>query len=72
VPPKDPVTPQRACRGTVQTRAGCRLCRAVVEAASRFGRFFAGQMTAAGRVPPAKARAGAAPAALRPLRWHRV
>ncbi|MCS6712083.1 Re/Si-specific NAD(P)(+) transhydrogenase subunit alpha [Brachybacterium sp. EF45031] len=27
--------------------------RAVVEAASRFGRFFAGQVTAAGKVPPA-------------------
>ncbi len=43
--------------GMVQICTGCRLCRAVVEAASRFGRFFAGQMTAAGRVPPAKARA---------------
>ena len=30
------------------------VCRAVIEAASRFSRFFAGQMTAAGRVPPAK------------------
>ena len=28
--------------------------RAVVEAASFYGRFFTGQMTAAGRVPPAK------------------
>lgn len=28
--------------------------RAVVEAANRFGRFFAGQITAAGRIPPAK------------------
>ena len=28
--------------------------RAVIEAANRFGRFFTGQMTAAGRVPPAK------------------
>jgi len=28
--------------------------RAVVEAANAFGRFFGGQMTAAGRVPPAK------------------
>lgn len=28
--------------------------RAVVEAASRFPRFFCGQITAAGRVPPAK------------------
>ena len=30
--------------------------RAVVEAANEFGRFFAGQMTAAGKVPPAKVR----------------
>ena len=29
-------------------------CRAVVEAANQFGRFFTGQITAAGRVPPAK------------------
>ncbi len=28
--------------------------RAVVEAANQFGRFFTGQMTAAGKVPPAK------------------
>jgi NAD(P) transhydrogenase len=28
--------------------------RAVIEAAHAFGRFFAGQMTAAGKVPPAK------------------
>jgi len=28
--------------------------RAVVEAASQFGRFFTGQITAAGKVPPAK------------------
>lgn len=28
--------------------------KAVVEAAAEFGRFFAGQMTAAGKVPPAK------------------
>jgi len=28
--------------------------RAVIEAANVFGRFFAGQMTAAGKVPPAK------------------
>ena len=28
--------------------------RAVVEAANAFPRFFAGQMTAAGKVPPAK------------------
>ena len=28
--------------------------RAIIEAASRFGRFFTGQITAAGKVPPAK------------------
>ena len=28
--------------------------RAVIEAANYFGRFFTGQITAAGRVPPAK------------------
>ena len=28
--------------------------RAVIEAANEFGRFFSGQMTAAGKVPPAK------------------
>ena len=28
--------------------------RAVIEAANNFGRFFTGQITAAGRVPPAK------------------
>ena len=28
--------------------------RAVLEASNEFGRFFAGQMTAAGKVPPAK------------------
>ena len=28
--------------------------KAVVEAASHFGRFFTGQITAAGRLPPAK------------------
>ena len=28
--------------------------RAVVEAAQHFGRFFTGQITAAGKVPPAK------------------
>ena len=30
------------------------LCRAVIEAAHHFGRFFTGQITAAGKVPPAK------------------
>ena len=30
--------------------------RAVVEAAQHFPRFFTGQITAAGRVPPAKVR----------------
>ena len=28
--------------------------KAVIEAASQFGRFFTGQITAAGRLPPAK------------------
>merc|ERR1719197_2054101 len=28
--------------------------RAVIEASNEFGRFFAGQMTAAGKVPPAR------------------
>ena len=28
--------------------------RAIVEAANAFGRFFTGQITAAGKVPPAK------------------
>ena len=28
--------------------------RAVIEAAQHFGRFFTGQITAAGRIPPAK------------------
>ena len=30
------------------------LFRAVVEASNHFGRFFTGQITAAGKVPPAK------------------
>ena len=30
------------------------ICRAVIEAANYFPRFFTGQITAAGRVPPAK------------------
>jgi NAD(P) transhydrogenase subunit alpha len=30
--------------------------KAVIEAANHFGRFFTGQITAAGRVPPAKVR----------------
>ena len=32
--------------------------RAVIEASHNFGRFFAGQITAAGRVPPAAAAHG--------------
>jgi NAD(P) transhydrogenase len=32
----------------------CYLHRAVVEASNHFGRFFTGQITAAGKVPPAK------------------
>ena len=34
--------------------APCLHRRAVIEAAAHFGRFFTGQITAAGRVPPAK------------------
>jgi H+-translocating NAD(P) transhydrogenase len=37
--------------------------RAVVEAANHFPRFFTGQITAAGRVPPAKVRMHKVPAA---------
>lgn len=33
---------------------GLPTCRAVIEAAHHFGRFFTGQITAAGKVPPAK------------------
>lgn len=34
--------------------AACAAPRAVIEAAHHFGRFFTGQITAAGKVPPAK------------------
>src|SRR5262249_11181519 len=37
--------------------------RAVIEAAHHFGRFFTGQVTAAGKVPPAKALVAGAGAA---------
>jgi NAD(P) transhydrogenase subunit alpha len=46
--------------------------RAVIEAANAFGRFFNGQVTAAGKIPPAKVFvagagvAGSLPSALRP------
>ena len=45
-------------------------CSAVVEAAQHFGRFFTGQITAAGRVPPAKVLiiGGGVAGALRTLR----
>jgi H+-translocating NAD(P) transhydrogenase subunit alpha len=36
------------------SQAGVAGYRAVIEAANAFGRFFAGQITAAGKVPPAK------------------
>ena len=36
------------------SRAGISGYRAVIEAANAFGRFFSGQVTAAGKVPPAK------------------
>ncbi|GMH96861.1 hypothetical protein TrST_g13399 [Triparma strigata] len=39
---------------TLSSQANIAGYRAVVEASSVFGRFFAGQMTAAGKVPPAK------------------
>ena len=42
--------------------------RAVVEAAQHFPRFFTGQITAAGKVPPAKAR-HPSPARHRSLAW---
>ena len=35
-------------------RSGARRVREVVEAAGEFGSFFTGQITAAGKVPPAK------------------
>ena len=44
--------------------------RAVVEAAQRFPRFFTGQITAAGRVPPAKARPSHPPPTLLPRPSH--
>ena len=39
---------------TLSSQANIAGYRAVIEAAQAFGRFFAGQMTAAGKVPPAK------------------
>lgn len=39
---------------TLSSQANIAGYRAVIEAAQEFGRFFAGQMTAAGKVPPAK------------------
>ncbi len=41
---------------TLSSMANIAGYRAVVEAAHNFGRFFTGQITAAGRVPPAKVR----------------
>jgi NAD(P) transhydrogenase subunit alpha len=38
----------------LSSRANVAGVRAVVEASHAFGRFFSGQMTAAGKVPPAK------------------
>ena len=51
--------------------------RAIVEAAHEFGRFFTGQITAAGKVPPAKVMViGAGVAGLRrlapPTAWGRL
>ena len=39
---------------TLSSQADIAGYRAVIEAAEAFPRFFAGQMTAAGKVPPAK------------------
>jgi NAD(P) transhydrogenase len=39
---------------TLSSQANIAGYRAVIEAAQHFSRFFAGQMTAAGKVPPAK------------------
>lgn len=39
---------------TLSSQANVAGYRAIIEAAENFGRFFAGQMTAAGKVPPAK------------------
>ena len=39
---------------TLSSQANIAGYRAVIEAAEAFPRFFAGQMTAAGKVPPAK------------------
>merc|ERR1719146_261002 len=39
---------------TLSSMANIAGYRAVIEASHNFGRFFAGQMTAAGKVPPAK------------------
>ena len=52
----------RACRtlsraqtyDALSSQANISGYRAVIEAAHHFDRFFAGQMTAAGRIPPAK------------------
>ncbi|MGA0843485.1 MAG: Re/Si-specific NAD(P)(+) transhydrogenase subunit alpha [Arenicellales bacterium] len=41
-------------RDTLSSMANVAGYRAVVEAANHFGRFFTGQVTAAGKVPPAK------------------
>ena len=44
-----------SCRyDTLSSQTNIAGYRAVVEASHAFGRFFAGQMTAAGKVPPAK------------------
>ena len=52
-------------------------CRAVIEAGNNFGRFFTGQVTAAGKVPPAKVLVvGAGVAGLAAIeqlnRWERL
>ena len=44
--------------------------RAVIEAGNHFGRFFTGQITAAGKVPPAKVLVIGAGVAVTCGDWH--
>ncbi len=52
----DTMQSMHSCLHTKAQHVRCSLSavRAVIEAANHFGRFFTGQITAAGRVPPAK------------------
>ena len=49
-----PRTSRAQSMDTLSAMANIAGYRAVIEAAAAFGRFFSGQMTAAGRLPPAK------------------